>query len=113
MQDRAGDGAAERREQEEAGVGDGSRIVEIPAQRRGLLPDAGELLEAVDAASGHGVQRAGRDEVAPDAARAEVAREVATDGLERRLRDARPVVGRPGSRCVEVQADDGAAVALK
>ena len=28
-------------------------------------------------------------------------------GLERGLRDAHPVVGRPGDRCVEVQADDG------
>ena len=38
----------------------------------------------------------------------EVARQVARDRLERRLRDAHPVVGRPGDRGVEVEPDDAA-----
>ena len=40
--------------------------------------------------------------------RAEVAREVARDGLERRLAHAHPVVDRPRDAAVEVEADDDA-----
>ena len=60
----------------------------------------------------HRADRAGRDEVGADALRAEVAREVAVDGLQRRLRDAHPVIDRPGDLRVEVQADDRRRVAL-
>ena len=52
------------------------------------------------------LDRAGGDEVDANAARAEVARQVARDGLERGLRHAHPVVDRPRDRGVEVQADD-------
>ena len=68
------------------------------------------VLEAGDAAGGDRLDRAGGDEVDADPARAEVAREVARDALERRLRDAHPVIYRPGDAGVEVEAHDRAAV---
>ena len=51
-------------------------------------------------------QRPGRHEVRADAARPEVARDVAADGLQRGLGHAGPVVDGPGHRRVEVQAHD-------
>ena len=101
--------AAQRRQQEAAGGGDRRRILRVPAERRLHPPGVGELVEARDALGGDRLQRAGRDEVDADAVRADVAREVARDGLQRRLADAHPVVDRPGDRRVEVEADDGAA----
>ena len=59
-----------------------------------------------DAARGDRLDRACRDEVHADAARPEVAREVARDALERRLGDAHPVVDRPRDARVEVEPDD-------
>ena len=53
---------------------------------------------------------AGGDEVDADPARAELAREVARDGLQRGLGDAHPVIGRPGHAGVEVEPDDAGAV---
>ena len=55
------------------------------------------------------LQRAGGDQVDPDARRAEVAGQVARGRLERGLGHAHPVVRRPGDRRVEGQADHRAA----
>ena len=86
------------------GVGD------VPAERGPVGPDALELLEAGDALGGHRAQRAGRDQVDPDALRAQVPGQVAGGRLQAGLGHAHPVVDGPGDGGVEVEADDRAAV---
>src|SRR4051794_39720538 len=113
MEDLARDRAGQRREQEDAGVGDRARVAHVPAEGRLALPGLGEDVEAVDVAGGDRRQRAGRDEVRADAAGPEVARQVPVDRLERRLRDPGPVVGGPGPGRVEVEADDRTARLLR
>ena len=55
---------------------------------------------------GHRPQRTRGHEVAADALRPEVARQVAVHGLQRRLGNAHPVVDGPRDRRVEVEPDD-------
>ena len=64
-------------------------------------PSKPSMLEAATVCSGPAATRLERTP-----ARAEVARQVAVDRLQRRLGDAGPVVGRPRHAGVEVQADD-------
>ena len=54
---------------------------------------------------GHRLHRSGGDQVDPDLVGSEVAGQVARDRLERGLRHSHPVVGGPGHRRVEVEAD--------
>ena len=84
------------REQEADGLGDRARDRSRPsrAARRATQPAASSAKPG-DAAGGERLDRAGGDEVDAHAVRAEVAGEVARDRLERGLRDAHPVVGRP------------------
>ena len=63
-------------------------------------------LEPGDPLAGHRLDRPGAHGVHADPLRPEVAREVARDGLEARLRHAHPVVDRPGDLPVEVERDD-------
>ena len=89
-------------EQRDARLGDRLGVLDVPAERRALDPDVLELLEAGDAlrrdacGSGRRATRFTRMPCGP-----EVAGEVARGRLERGLRDAHPVVDRPGDwrRC--------------
>ncbi|SOZ98030.1 ABC transporter, periplasmic substrate-binding protein (fragment) [Cupriavidus taiwanensis] len=65
---------------------------DIAAQRRGLLEMAEQLAETLDAGSGQGLDRAGRDAVGTDAARADRRGQVAHAGFERGLGQAHGVV---------------------
>ena len=87
----------------------GSKSDDVPVQRRPAGPDVLELVEARDRLGRRAEQRAGGDQVDPDARRPEVAGQVARGRLERGLGHAHPVVLRPGQRRVEGQADDRAA----
>jgi hypothetical protein len=106
VQDLAGDRAGVIAQQEADGRRDRSRVARVPAQRRAAAPERRELVEAGNAAGGDRLDRARRDEVDTDPARAEVAREVARHALERRLRHPHPVIDRPGHAGVEVEPDD-------
>ena len=101
---------ARSREQEQDRAGDGRRVVGVPPERRLPPPRGGEVAEAGDPARGERPQRARGHEVHAHALRPEVARQVARRGLQRRLRDAHPVVDRPGDRGVEVEPDEARAL---
>src|SRR3954454_6360026 len=109
VQDLAGDATTEVRQQEQHGVGDRAGVERVPAERRLLLPQAGERLEPRDALGGRRLDRAGGDEVHADVLLAQVARQVAVHRLERGLRHAHPVVDGPRLRRVEVHAHQAAA----
>src|SRR5215211_2170962 len=64
------------REQAHNGPSDGLGVGGVPAEGRLTGPFAFDLLEAVDAFRGQGLDRARRDQVDPDAALSEVASEV-------------------------------------
>ena len=97
---------AASRQQEVDRRRDRRRILDVPAERRLALPRVGEIAEPGDAARGERAERAGGHQVHAHAARAEVARQVARGGLQRRLGHAHPVVDRPGDGGVEVEPDD-------
>ena len=109
VHDLAADRAGEVGEQEQRRVGDRRGVAAVPAEGRGGAPVLGELVEAGDPAGGGGRNRAGRDQVDAYATRPELAGQVPGDGFEARLGDAHPVVGRPGDRGIEVEADDACA----
>src|SRR5690606_8916176 len=94
--DLAGDARREVRTQEGGGVADildGDRAAD-----RGIgLDVAQDLAEAADAGRGQGLDRAGGDRVDADAFRAEVEREVAHAGFQRRLGHAHHVVAGQGA----------------
>ena len=90
----------------------GPGVLRVPRQRGLAVPGLCEQLEAGDRACCDRLDRSGRDEVGADAAGAEIARQVAVDGLQGGLRDAHPVICRPGDGRVEVQADDRRVLAL-
>ena len=96
---------SESRKQTAAATGPGRRC---PSPAAPGAPTARRAPRSRGCPGGDRLDRARGDEVDADAARPEVAREVARDALERRLRDAHPVVDRPGDRRVEVQPDDRA-----
>src|SRR5439155_918219 len=77
---RGGGGRAVGREAA-AGGHDRGGVAAVTAERRMLAPGCGEVVEAGDAAGRAGRERSRRDEVDAHAARAEVARQVATDRL--------------------------------
>ena len=72
---------------------------------RPLGPGVLERGEAGDRLGRHGLDRPGRDQVDPHPFGAEVAGQVAGQGLERRLGHPHPVVDRPRHGGVEVEAD--------
>ena len=88
-------------------AGSGSSTSQVSGARLG--PGLLDLVEPGDAPGGDGAQRSGGHEVDPDPVGTEVPRQVPRRRLERGLRHAHPVVGRPGLAGVEVQADDGRA----
>ena len=106
VHDLAGDPSGEVGQQEQDRIGNRPGVLAVPADRRLPAPHLRELLEAGDPARRDRAQRAGRNQVHADPARTEVARQVASGRLERRLGDAHPVVHGPRDRRVEVHADD-------
>src|SRR5690606_14612450 len=102
----AGDGAGKIGKEVEAGVGDRTGIAHVPAERGLLGPDAGDLVETLDAAGGHRLDRTGRNEVAANAPLAEIAGDIAADRFESGLGNPHPVVHRPGDTGIEVEADN-------
>ena len=109
VDDLAADRAREIGEEEQRRVGDRARVGAIPAEGRGVRPGGGEPLKAGDPGGGGRRERSGGDQVDAHAAGAEVAGQIARDGLQGRLGDAHPVVRGPGDRGVEVEADDAGA----
>ncbi len=112
VDDLARDGPRAGPEEEEHRLRDGSGVARVPPERRLRAPRVGEPVEARDAARRERLERARGDEVHPDAARADIARDVAGHALERGLGHPHPVVDGPGERRVEVEPDDRRMLAL-
>ena len=91
------------------GPGDRFGVGDVPAERGPVVPDVLELREARDRLGGHRLDRAGGDEVRPDAPGPDLLGEIPGHALQRRLGDTHPVVGRPGLLVVEVEPDERSA----
>ena len=110
VEDLAADRAREVGEQEAGGVGHRPGVAGVPAERRLVAATRPPAPSKPSMPPGReGAERTRGDQVHAHAVRAQVAREVATGGLERSLGHAHPVVRRPGHGGVEVHGHDRAA----